>query len=96
VISFEDAQAQVLAHVTFLEDERIPILNGLGRVLACGITAPRDVPHEDNSAMDGFAVRQVTSKVRLAETVHSSPLWVNRGQEGHLREASVRVKLLGS
>jgi molybdopterin molybdotransferase len=58
VISFEDAQAQVLAHVTFLEDERIPILNALGRVLACGITAPRDVPHEDNSAMDGFAVRQ--------------------------------------
>ncbi|MDQ1239416.1 MAG: molybdopterin molybdotransferase [Thermodesulfobacteriota bacterium] len=57
MISFEEAQALVLARVKSLESEKIPILDALGRVLANEIAAPRDVPHEDNSAMDGFAVR---------------------------------------
>lgn len=57
MISFEEAQALVLARVQSLESEKIPILDALGRILAGEISAPRDVPHDDNSAMDGFAVR---------------------------------------
>ncbi|MBM3299252.1 MAG: molybdopterin molybdotransferase MoeA, partial [Deltaproteobacteria bacterium] len=57
MIGFQDAQAQVLDHVTVLEDEQTPILNALGRVLVHEIAAPRDIPHETNSAMDGIAVR---------------------------------------
>jgi molybdopterin molybdotransferase len=57
VISFEEAQKQVLARVSILGTERVKLLEGLGRVLAAKISASRDVPHEDNSAMDGYAVR---------------------------------------
>jgi molybdopterin molybdotransferase len=57
VISFEEARRQVLARVPILGTERVGLLEGLGRVLATEITVSRDVPHEDNSAMDGYAVR---------------------------------------
>jgi molybdopterin molybdotransferase len=43
--------------VPILGTERVRLLDGLGRVLAKEITAPREIPHEDNSAMDGYAVR---------------------------------------
>jgi len=57
VISFDEARRQVLARTPILGTERATILEALGRVLACEITASRDVPHENNSAMDGYAVR---------------------------------------
>lgn len=57
MISFEEARRQVLARVPILGPERVGLLDGLGRVLATKITVSRDVPHEDNSAMDGYAVR---------------------------------------
>jgi molybdopterin molybdotransferase len=57
VISFEEARRQVLARAPTLGTERVRLLEGLGRVLANEITASRDIPHENNSAMDGYAVR---------------------------------------
>ncbi|MGO9569254.1 MAG: gephyrin-like molybdotransferase Glp [Desulfomonilaceae bacterium] len=57
MISFEEARRQVLARVPILGSERVTLLEGLGRVLAREVTASRDVPHEGNSAMDGYAVR---------------------------------------
>lgn len=57
MISFEEARKQVLGRAPILGTERVKLLEGLGRVLAKEITAPRDVPHENNSAMDGYAVR---------------------------------------
>ena len=57
MISFEEARKQVLARAPILGTERVRLLEGLGRVLANEITASRDVPHENNSAMDGYAVR---------------------------------------
>jgi molybdopterin molybdotransferase len=57
VISFEEARRQVLARVPILGTERVKLLEGLGRVLANEIIASRDIPHEDNSAMDGYGVR---------------------------------------
>jgi len=57
VIGFEEARKQVLARAPILGTERVRLLEGLGRVLVNEITASRDVPHENNSAMDGYAVR---------------------------------------
>ena len=37
--------------------ETIPLEEADGRVLCGDVTAPRDVPHYDRSAMDGYAVR---------------------------------------
>ncbi len=59
MITFDEAQAYVICRVRRLDHERVLIDDALGRVLAADVTAPRDVPHEDNSAMDGFAVRHV-------------------------------------
>src|SRR5882672_6347603 len=37
--------------------EKLPVRAALGRVLAKDIVSPIDVPSHDNSAMDGYAVR---------------------------------------
>ena len=57
MISADEALRIVLENVTPLGIERVPILAGLGRVLAEEIRSPRDIPGFDNSAMDGYAVR---------------------------------------
>lgn len=56
-LSVEEARERILATVRILEPEVVPILDGLGRVLAESVRAPRDVPPLPNSAMDGYAVR---------------------------------------
>ena len=55
--SFESARAIILANVSVLAAESIPLLEAGGRVLANDLRAPYDLPSWDNSAMDGFAVR---------------------------------------
>ncbi len=57
MISADEALRIVLDNVAPLGAERVPILAGLGRVLAEEIHSPRDIPGFDNSAMDGYAVR---------------------------------------
>ncbi len=57
MISVDEALAEILRHVHPLELERVPILDGLGRVLAEEIISDINVPPFDNSAMDGYAVR---------------------------------------
>ena len=53
---------EALEHITHTLDvitptESIPLLEALGRVLACDIESPISVPPAANSAMDGYAVR---------------------------------------
>lgn len=52
--------------------ETVSLRDALGRVLAEDITAPRDVPPHDNSAVDGYAVRHsdllVNGETRLPVT----------------------------
>src|ERR1700733_6633842 len=55
--SADQALQIVLANVSRLGIERVPLLHALGRVLAEEIRSPRDIPGFDNSAMDGYAVR---------------------------------------
>jgi molybdopterin molybdotransferase len=57
VIEIGEAQIQVLEEIPVLGHERIHILEALRRVLAQDVTAVRDVPAADNSAMDGYCCR---------------------------------------
>ncbi len=52
-----DAAHNILSTVRALQPEAVPLADVLGRVLADGITSPIDLPHWDNAAMDGYAVR---------------------------------------
>lgn len=56
-ITVEDARQIILGSVHLLGAEKIPIEEGLGRVLAEAVSAPWSIPPFDNTAMDGFAVR---------------------------------------
>ena len=67
VLSVEEAQQRILALVTPLPVEELPILQTLGRVLAEDIVADRDVPPLDNSAMDGYALRAADTAVATPE-----------------------------
>lgn len=53
----EEHRATVLALVTALPSETVPLADALGRVLASDVVAAVDLPGFDNSAMDGYAVR---------------------------------------
>jgi molybdopterin molybdotransferase len=57
MLSVQEALARVLAAIPVLGSETVPLPSGLGRVLAEGIVAARDLPPWDNSAMDGYALR---------------------------------------
>jgi molybdopterin molybdotransferase len=57
VLEIGEAQSQVLEEIPVLGHERIHILEALRRVLAQDVTAVRDVPAADNSAMDGYCCR---------------------------------------
>lgn len=57
MISISEAQLKILEEIHPLGAERLHISEALGRVLAANMTARRDVPMHNNSAMDGFACR---------------------------------------
>jgi molybdopterin molybdotransferase len=56
--TFEVARSMILSSVSPLGVERVELLAALGRVVAEDVAAPWDLPLCDNSAMDGFAVRE--------------------------------------
>jgi molybdopterin molybdotransferase len=57
MISVEEALNNILGFIEVLEVEQKPLLDCLGQVLAEDVYATFDVPPQDNSAMDGYAVR---------------------------------------
>lgn len=57
MISVEQAQKIVLKHSRKRRIELVPLMDSLGCVLAEKIRVPVPLPHWDNSAMDGFALR---------------------------------------
>lgn len=72
MLSVAEASARILEGITPLAPERLPLLDAVGRVLATDAVATYTLPHWDNSAMDGYAVRgadvdgaSATSPVRL-------------------------------
>jgi molybdopterin molybdotransferase len=56
-ITVAEAREVILGAIRPLGTEKVPIPEGLGRVLAETVTSPWDIPPLDNTAMDGFAVR---------------------------------------
>ena len=66
MLTVEEAQERVLAEITPLAAEDVPLEDALGRVLREDVIAPVDVPERDNSAMDGYAIR--------AEDVANAPV----------------------
>lgn len=70
LISLEDAQHKMLAQLTpITESLELTLPEAAGRITACAITSPIDVPPFNNAAMDGYAVR-------LAEVASGQPLQV--------------------
>ena len=60
LLGLEEALARLVAGATALridEVERVDAADALGRVLAADLVSAIDVPPQDNSAMDGYAVR---------------------------------------
>lgn len=57
MLSVEEALDKILSFVTILEAEEKPILDCLGQVVADDTHALFNVPPNDNSAMDGYAVQ---------------------------------------
>lgn len=57
MISFKQAQELLRARIGTLGTELVPLIQATGRVLRESVTAPRDVPPRDNSALDGYGLR---------------------------------------
>ncbi|MDO9530306.1 MAG: molybdopterin molybdotransferase MoeA [Syntrophales bacterium] len=62
MITVEEALNRILGSITPLGLEKTDILNSLGRVLGEDIYADMDIPPENNSAMDGYALRWEDTK----------------------------------
>jgi molybdopterin molybdotransferase len=69
-LSVADAQARVLAALSPLRSERVPLADALHRVLAAPVVSRRTLPPFANSAMDGYAVRAED----IAEAVPEGPV----------------------
>lgn len=58
LLSFDDALQRLLDGVIPLDEtEHVPLMDALGRVLAQAQSSAINVPAQDNSSMDGYAVR---------------------------------------
>ncbi|MBM4308553.1 MAG: molybdopterin molybdotransferase MoeA [Deltaproteobacteria bacterium] len=57
MFTVDEALNKLLSHIQPLGIEKVSLLEGLGRVIAEDMVAPRDLPPYDNSGMDGYAVR---------------------------------------
>ena len=74
MISVDEALDKILSHIRPLGFEKVSLLDSLGRVIAEDISAIRNIPPLDNSAMDGYAVRW--KDIRNASQDHPSRLEV--------------------
>lgn len=68
MLEVEEAQRRTLAEVRSFPPEDVALEDALKRILREDIVAPQDVPSNDNSAMDGYAVRAVDVGRALTES----------------------------
>jgi molybdopterin molybdotransferase len=66
LIPVDKARVRILSKVKPLAPEDVPLAQALGRVLAKPLSAKRDQPPFDASAMDGYAVRSEDNATKLA------------------------------
>ncbi|MBI2206317.1 MAG: molybdopterin molybdotransferase MoeA, partial [Candidatus Rokubacteria bacterium] len=70
MISVRDGQDRILAQIAApLPSEQVSLTRALGRVLADEVRAPFDVPPDDNSAVDGYAVASADVPVEGTATL---------------------------
>jgi molybdopterin molybdotransferase len=82
MISFEDALERLTAAAKPLaESEEVGLAQARGRVLATALFSPLNVPRQDNSAMDGYAVRSSDVPVSGTRLVVSQR--IAAGSVGH-------------
>lgn len=62
MISIESAQHIILDRIGVVPTEEVPLLQGLGRIIAEDVFAPWDAPLSDKSAMDGYAISSSSPK----------------------------------
>jgi molybdopterin molybdotransferase len=62
VISVEEALDRILGRISALGDERVSLVDALGRVLAEPVVAEREIPPWPNSSMDGYAVASADTR----------------------------------
>ncbi|MDZ4770780.1 MAG: molybdopterin molybdotransferase MoeA [Chloroflexota bacterium] len=70
----DDALAHILADITPLSHEPIPVDRALGRSLAVPLIVVRDLPPFDNSSLDGFALRASDSDGASTSSPVSLPI----------------------
>ncbi|MBE9546458.1 MAG: molybdopterin molybdotransferase MoeA, partial [Proteobacteria bacterium] len=68
MVTVEEALRRVLGSISPLGLEKVNILDTLGRVLGEDIYADRDIPPNDNSAMDGYALNSEDTMGASGET----------------------------
>jgi len=90
-LSVEDARQRMLARVSALAAETVTLSNADGRTLAETVTAVRDQPPFDSSAMDGWAVRLADIGEAVALTIVGESA-AGRGYEAELHSGeAVRI-----
>src|SRR4051812_3071579 len=65
LLTYEQAQASVLARAAALDAETVPLESAAGRVTAAPVRSAVDLPPFPSSAMDGYAVRAADLPGRL-------------------------------
>ncbi len=92
MLSFDEAQARLLDAARKVKGvDRVPLAEGLGRVLAESIRSTLDVPPLDNSGMDGYAVRR--ADVPVAGTALRIAQRIPAGSVGHALEPGTAARI---
>ncbi len=75
MLSYDEALTRVLESASeALETEQVPLGAAVGRALSVDVLAPSDLPGFDNSMVDGFAVRLMTTTVASSAVALTLPI----------------------
>ncbi|HEY2356868.1 MAG TPA: gephyrin-like molybdotransferase Glp [Phenylobacterium sp.] len=89
LLTVDDARARMLAEISALPAEPVPLSQSIGRVLAEDVAAVRDQPPFNASAMDGWAVRSADTPGALSIVGESA---AGHGYEGRVNPGeTVRI-----
>jgi molybdopterin molybdotransferase len=89
LLTVDDARARMLAEISALPAETVPLSQSIGRVLAEHVAAVRDQPPFNASAMDGWAVRAADTPGALRIVGESA---AGHGYEGRVNPGeTVRI-----
>ncbi|NUN06562.1 MAG: molybdopterin molybdotransferase MoeA [Bdellovibrio sp.] len=92
MIAYQEAidKIQGAARKRPLQEEKVALLQAVGRILTEDLLSPEDLPAKDNSAMDGFAVHSKTTLLASGERSCLVPVlgYIAAGDEAPLTENS--------